>query len=82
MVLQICDVNVITEQDITIALQLQNKRFQHVVILNKVDRLSKQQLLKAKENCFKKFYTNCFLIYISCRHFYNIDKVFQLIKRI
>lgn len=80
-VIQICDINVITQQDIEMANFLQKKFQNHYIFLNKADKYSKSHFDNNKYKIANYLGVDVnVLLSISTKNKLNIDKALEIIK--
>lgn len=82
-IFQVCDINVITEQDIEISKALENKwGNNHFVILNKIDKVSKSFYDNNKDKISKLLNINLSkILIVSAEKRINIDRIWSVIRQ-
>lgn len=82
-VFQLCDINVITNDDVEMSRYFENQHYVHYVVLNKADKVAKSHYNNNKHKIANFLNISVDrLLYCSANKMTNIDQVFAIIKKV
>ncbi|AJQ45301.1 GTP-binding protein [Ureaplasma diversum] len=82
-VFQLCDINVITNDDVEMSRYFENQNYAHFVVLNKADKVAKSHYDNNKHKIAKFLNISVDrLLYCSANKMTNIDQIFSIIKKV
>lgn len=82
-VFQICDLNVITSDDIEMSRYFENQSYKHFIVLNKLDKTNKSYFDNNKHKIAKELNIAVDrLLVVSAKNLTNVDTVFAIMKKV